>query len=462
MRRPHRRPEHRGSDAASGRIDPAVSFAGRRVQITTLGCRLNEAEAEEWAQQFRDAGFRVVDSDAPADLIVVNTCAVTQEAVRKSRRLLRRGQRANPRARLIVSGCLATLGDTAVSAGEGVDLVVANRDKDRLVQIALDTLRLPVMPELAIGDPAGALFARGRQRAFIKIQDGCRYRCTFCITTVARGAERSRSDAEIIGAIRRLVEQGIQEVVLTGVHLGGYGSDSGSRLSDLIAAILSESRIRRLRLGSLEPWDLGDAFWQLFEDPRLMPHLHLPLQSGSDRVLRRMARRCRTDTFARLVEQGRTRVPHLNITTDIIVGFPGEDAQDWNRTLRFAESMRFGHIHAFAYSPRAGTLAATMPDPVKGEILRARLGELHALAQRTKREVLEAAIGRRVEVLCEGNPDGEQSTLRFGYSPDYLPVHVAARVAMLGGNRLIAVELTGTTADGGALIGRPTDPEPRT
>ncbi|CRI65643.1 MiaB-like tRNA modifying enzyme [Thiocapsa sp. KS1] len=431
---------------------------GRRVHITTLGCRLNEAESEEWAERFRDAGFRVVDADSPADLVVVNTCAVTQEAVRKSRGVLRRSQRANPGARLIVSGCLATLGDSAVSAETGVDLIVANRDKDRLVEIALATLSLPAMPETAATDAAGALFARGRQRAFIKIQDGCRYSCTFCITTVARGAERSRTHAEIIRAIDRLVEQGIREVVLTGVHLGGYGSDLGSNLVDLVARILGETEIPRLRLGSLEPWDLGDAFWRNFEDPRLMPHLHLPLQSGSDRVLRRMARRCKTAEFASLVEQGRARVPDINLTTDIIVGFPGEDAEDWARTLAFAESMRFGHIHAFAYSPRVGTRAAEMPSRVDGKTQRERLDALRDIGLRMRHAVLREQIGRTVEVLCEGNPDGERRETRFGYTPNYLPVHVAAHEATIDGNALVKVALTGLDSEGRTLIGRPIDP----
>jgi threonylcarbamoyladenosine tRNA methylthiotransferase MtaB len=431
---------------------------GRRVHITTLGCRLNEAESEEWAARFRDAGFRVVDANAPADVIVVNTCAVTQEAVRKSRGILRRSQRANPGARLVVSGCLATLGDGAISAEQGVDVIVANREKDRLVEIALAALNLPAVSRTDATDVAGALFARGRQRAFIKIQDGCRYTCTFCITTLARGAEHSRPPAEIIGAIDRLVEQGIREAVLTGVHLGGYGSDLGSNLVDLVARILGETGIPRLRLGSLEPWDLGDAFWRLFEDPRLLPHLHLPLQSGSDRVLRRMARRCRTAEFASLVEEGRARVPDLNITTDIIVGFPGEDAEDWDRTLAFAESMRFGHIHAFAYSPRVGTRAAEMSSRIDSETKRDRLGVLRDIELRMRHAVLREQIGKTVEILCEGNPDGERRETRFGYTPNYLPVHVAAHEAAIDGNALVKVALTGLDDDGRALIGHPIGP----
>ncbi len=432
----------------------ANPLSRRRVRLHTLGCRLNEAELEDWAQRFQAQGFLIVDDDEPADLIVVNTCAVTQEAARKSRQILRRAHRTSPGARLIVSGCLATLEAETLAREAGIDLVVGNTDKERLVEIALTTLAIPAMPELAITDIASSLFMRGRQRAFVKVQDGCRYQCTFCITTQARGAERSRPPDETITAIRRLHQSGIQEVVLTGVHLGGYGSDTGSDLVRLVARILAETDIPRLRLGSLEPWDLPDVFWTLFADPRLMPHLHLPLQSGSDPLLRRMARRCKTGEFARLVDGGRAVVPDLNVTTDIIVGFPGETADDWRQTLEFAERMRFGQIHVFAYSPRAGTLAARLPGRVDAAVKRQRCQELQTLAGRMKEEVMREQIGRRMRVLCEGASDMEQSGVRFGYTPNYLPVQVMTDSFPPTGNRLLDVVLTGLDASGGRLLGQ--------
>lgn len=425
-----------------------------RVKLLSLGCRLNEAEAEDWADRFHARGCQVVGDEDPADLIVINTCAVTQQAVRKSRQILRRSQRVNPGARLIVSGCLAALESESL-AGEGVDLVVGNQDKDRLVEIALDALAIPSMPALATANDASPLFTRGRQRAFVKVQDGCRYRCTFCITTQARGEERSRPVAEAVTAIARLHRAGIQEVVLTGVHLGGYGSDTGGDLAALVSRILAETEIPRLRLGSLEPWDLPDDFWGLFADARLMPHLHLPLQSGSDRVLRRMARRCKTDAFARLVARGRALVPDLNVTTDIIVGFPGEDAGDWRQTLEFAEAMRFGHIHIFSYSPRPKTLAATLAGQVDAGTKRQRCQDLQALAVRLKTEVLQAQIGKRTWVLCEGSDAAARRSSRFGYTPNYLPVRVVAEASAIAGERLIDVMLTGLTADGDELASQP-------
>lgn len=427
---------------------------GRRVHVTTLGCRLNEAEAQDWSRRFQEAGMRVVDDGQPADLVVVNTCAVTMEAARKSRRLLRRHQRANPGAHLVVSGCLASLEQAPMAPSQGIDLIVPNHDKDRLVELALEHLRIPAMPELAANDADGALFARGRQRAFIKVQDGCRYQCSFCITTLARGAERSRAPERVIDVIKRLVARGIQEVVLTGVHLGGYGSDLDTDLASLIARILHETEVRRLRLGSVEPWGLQEPFWRLFENPRLMPHLHLPLQSGSDSVLRRMARRCKTTQFKQLLERARASVPSMNFTTDIIVGFPGERDEDWQQTLAFVESMGFGHIHAFAYSPRPGTAAATLPNQVPGPVRRERLASLLTLSSRLKRDILSKQVGRSASVLCEGDPASEPSATRFGYTPEYFPVQVHAPGADLSTNQIIEVELTGVDTTQGVLLGR--------
>ncbi len=425
----------------------------RCVKLLTLGCRLNEAELEDWARGFTHAGWQIVDHDHPADLIVINTCAVTADAVRKSRQLLRRQQREHPTTRLVISGCLATLDANAVARDIGVSLVVGNADKDQLVEIALASLDLPALPPLENSD-ADLIFARGRQRAFVKVQDGCRHQCSFCITTQARGAERSRPVATVIETINRLHQTGIQEIVLAGVHLGGYGRGARNDLATLIRHVLTDTAIPRLRLGSLEPWDLPDDFWSLFANPRLMPHLHLPLQSGSDVVLRRMARRCRRDEFVRLVEQGRARIANLNVTTDIIIGFPGETDDDWQQTLELVEAMQFGHIHAFSYSPRAGTLAAGFADQVDDATTRQRYQTLQSLARRMTTAVLRQQIGRRTTILCEG-ASGKMA-IRCGYTPNYLPVQIVADRPQLESSQLIEVILTGLTPDGAALIGIPT------
>ncbi|MGR9114848.1 MAG: tRNA (N(6)-L-threonylcarbamoyladenosine(37)-C(2))-methylthiotransferase MtaB [Gammaproteobacteria bacterium] len=394
------------------------------VHLKTLGCRLNEAELETWAQAFQKQGHGITRQPENADLIIINSCAVTQDAARKSRQLIRRIHRTNPDAKLVVSGCYATLNQEEAEQIMGVDLVVGNQDKDQLVAKTLAELNMDSMPAMSTEPGEVSLFSRGRQRAFVKVQDGCRYRCTFCIVTVARGEESSRPLRDVIEEINNLHRQGIHEAIITGVHLGGYGSDIDSNLSELIKAILAETTIPRLRLGSLEPWELPEDFFELFDNPRLMPHLHLPLQSGSDSVLRRMARRCKTEEFSAIAKQLRAKIPHFNITTDIIVGFPGESEQEWQDSLNFIEQTGFGHIHIFTYSRREGTKAATLPGQMSSEIKKRRSQQLHRLARSMQQAFFEANLGCEFPVLWESQTeiaaDGKQ--LIFGYTPNYLRV----------------------------------------
>ena len=426
-----------------------------RVLLKALGCRLNEAELEHWARGFRARGWDLAsdgEDDGAADLIVINTCAVTAEAARKSRQWLRRTRREHPGARLVLCGCLATLEAANLAASPDVDFLVNNTDKDRLVALAAAALDLPALPA-DNGGGAEALFARNRQRAFVKVQDGCRHACTFCVTTLARGPERSRPLQEVVTEVGRLADAGVREVLLTGVHLGGYGHGAGTDLAALVRAILAETAIPRLRLGSLEPWDLPDGFWDLFTDPRLMPHLHLPMQSGADGVLRRMGRRCKSAEFARLAAAGRAAVPALNLTTDIIAGFPGETAAEWSETLAFVAAMGFGQVHAFAYSARAGTRAATLPDQVDPATRAARVAELSTLAARLRTRVMSERIGTHAAVLREAAPRGGRSGDLFGYTPDYLPVRIDPHPHAPPVGEVMEVLIHTTEIDGTALRG---------
>lgn len=395
-----------------------------QIHLKTLGCRLNEAELETWAQAFQVQGHAITNEISTAQLVVINSCAVTQDAARKSRQLIRRIHRENPKAKLVVSGCYATLNAEEAQNLLGVDLVVSNKDKAQLVEKALQELTFETMPAMATEPAEIALFTRGRQRAFVKVQDGCRYRCTFCIVTVARGEEVSRAISDVVEEINTLHAQGINEVILTGVHLGGYGSDNGENIVTLIQAILEKTSIPRLRLGSLEPWELNDDFFELFKNSRLMPHLHLPLQSGSDAVLRRMARRCKTQEYLQLVNLLRSQNPHFNITTDIIVGFPNETEEEWQESFEFIKQCGFGHIHIFTYSPREGTKAATLPNPVPHEIKKQRSEQLHHLAQEMKQTFYLQNVGEKFEVLWEGQREilENGNVKMFGYTPNYLRV----------------------------------------
>lgn len=400
------------------------------IHLASLGCRLNEAELEQWTRLLTDSGHTLTSTPTDASTIVLNTCAVTTEAARKSRHLIRRLHRDNPTAQLIITGCYAHLSRAQIESLPGVSLVLDNLQKDFLVD------HIPPPPPAPPPDPptpANAAddwqpFAASRTRAFIKVQDGCRNRCTFCIVTIARGQERSRPLADIIAEVNDLHHRhGYQEVVLAGVHLGGYGSDLDCSLADLVDALLAHTTIPRIRLGSLEPWDIPPNFWTRWpaSGGRLCPHLHLPLQSGCDATLKRMARRCDTERFSALTADARAHIPHLSISTDLIVGFPGETDDEWTQTLSFIRTQSFSHIHLFTYSPRPGTTAARMRDHVPPATAQARMHQAQAAAQHMKRAHLEAQVGSMTEVLWEGEPtpSPDQSLWRWeGYTDNFLRV----------------------------------------
>jgi threonylcarbamoyladenosine tRNA methylthiotransferase MtaB len=420
------------------------------VHLKTLGCRLNEAELETWAQAFQKSGHHITRQVEAADLVVINSCAVTQDAARKSRHLIRRIHRDNPHAKLVVSGCYATLNPDEAATLLGVDLVVSNKDKNQLVEKALAELTMATMPAMSTEPGETSLFTRGRQRAFVKVQDGCRYRCTFCIVTVARGEEASRPVQAVVDEINALYAQGITEVILTGVHLGGYGSDLDSSLVRLITAILAQTAMPRLRLGSLEPWEFSDDFFAVLQNPRVMPHLHLPLQSGSDTVLRRMARRCKTEEFADIVTRLRAQIPHFNVTTDIIVGFPGETEQEWQDSVDFIRQIGFGHIHIFTYSKREGTKAAGLPDQIAPETKKQRSQQLHELANTMKQQFCQAHLGQTFPVLWEAYSEacGDDKKRVFGYTPNYLKVSGVVSAGESLENQTIMTRLVGLCDEG--------------
>ena len=293
-----------------------------RVRLESIGCRLNIGEIEAMARQLAAQGCRIAGPGEPADLCILNSCTVTAIAARKSRQLIRQLRRACPDATIVATGCYSELSPDEVRA-LGVDLVVPNSDKDRTVEILNSAGML--RPRGTEGDDVPSFRAEdpsARTRAFVKVQDGCDNRCAFCVVTVARGGGRSVSDSEVIREIDHLVELGYREVVLSGVHLGSYGHDLGDRrgLERLIRRILDETPLTRLRLSSIEPWDLDPEFFELYGDRRLLPHLHLPLQSGSDATLRRMARRTTRRDYRGLVTAARQAIPDVSISTDIMAG----------------------------------------------------------------------------------------------------------------------------------------------
>jgi len=399
-----------------------------KVYLEPVGCRLNEAENRSWSKGFQAAGHTVLSTPHDADLMVFNSCAVTSDAVKRSRQRTRKLHRVNPTAKLVMTGCYASLQPQEAASLAGVDLVINNSEKDDLVDIIAREFDLAAMPQLATEPGSSHVFAKRRTRAFLKVQDGCRNRCTFCIVTIARGEERSRSIDAIVTEIQRLEDEGYQEVVLTGVHLGGYGSDHGTSLTKLVQAVLERTRIPRIRLGSLEPWDLPDTFFSLWENARLCPHLHLPLQSGSDAMLKKMARRCSVEHYEHLASLARTVQPSMNLTTDLIVGFPTETDQHFAESLQAIQRIGFGHIHIFSYSPRMGTAAATMAGQLPRAVKRERSRIVHDVAATMKQQTLQQAVGQTRSVLWEHRTQTEDGLKHWqGYTDNFLRVHTATQ-----------------------------------
>lgn len=427
---------------SAGRI--CYSTRPMQIHLKTLGCRLNEAELEAWADEFEARGHTLSRDPAVADLVVVNTCAVTGEASKKSRQMIRRARRNNPAAKLVVSGCYASLDRDIKQAAPAIDLLIDNKNKDQLVETALRELDIEARPEPVVTPPAPGLFGRGRHRAFVKIQDGCRYRCTFCVVTIARGEEQSRAERDIIREVNEHGRRGVLEVVLTGAQAGGYGSDIDSSLYRLIARLLDETDMPRIRLGSVEPWALPDHFFTLFQNRRLLPHLHLPLQSGSDRVLRRMARRNRTAGFERLVDKARAEIADFNLTTDIMVGFPGETEAEWRASLDFIGQIGFSHLHIFMYSARAGTRAAGFEAQVPAEIKKQRSRELHELGRALRADWLQQQIGAESRVLWEQENDSGAWT---GYTDNFTRVLADERSAGSLENKITPVRIVAVDGD---------------
>ena len=430
-----------------------------RVFLDQLGCRLNFSENSSLAGRLSAAGHRIVGRPEDAHVIVLNTCAVTAQAARKSRQASRHLHKRNPNARIAITGCYATLAPQESAQLPGVELVADNQSKEML-----HTLLEPwsaqfsdpddldrIQPHGTPFSPAPAADDRGRTRAFVKVQDGCQNRCTFCIVTALRGDSRSRPTADVVREVQELVEKGYREAVLTGVHLGAYGRDlpgsAHTDLKELTAAILANTDIARLRLSSLEPWELADGFFDLWQrwPGRLCPHLHLPLQAGTDAQLRRMARRCTVASFRKLVADARAAIPDLIITSDLIVGFPGETDADFEEGLCFVEEMRFAHAHIFPFSARAGTAAAGFDGQVSKARKQERSRRMHQVAARTGQQERIRNVGTTRPVLWEGRgqqlPDQADKVLLNGLTDNYLRVMAQAPAGLDLGNKITPVRL---------------------
>ena len=424
-----------------------------RIRLETIGCRLNIGEIDAMARRLAAAGHRIARPGERAELCILNTCTVTSIASKKSRQLIRQLRSADPGAAIVVTGCDAELAPQEFLAA-GVDLLVSNADKDRLLEL-IQSSGILREPDL---DPEEATpFGPGestRTRAFLKVQDGCDNRCAFCVITIARGAGRSLSAESILNEVRSVRRLGYQEVVLSGVHLGSYGHDLGDNrgLQSLVKRILDETDVPRLRLSSLEPWDLDAAFFDVYASPRLQPHVHLPLQSGCDATLRRMARRTSNREFSNLVADLRSSVPDVSVSTDIIVGFPGESEEEFGQSLAFVEEMVFSRLHVFRYSRREGTPAADMPAQVPGPVAQERSRRMHQLGIELERGFNSRFVGCELEVLWETSEESGDGLRWSGLTPNYIRVTATTSPDEDLLNRITTTSITEVVP--GGVVGR--------
>ena len=411
-----------------------------KILLETVGCRLNQSEIETMARQFRSAGHEIVSNLSEADLVVINTCTVTARAASDSKQKARSAVRKGVHD-IVLTGCWVTQEPEDAMALPEVRKIIPNDRKSDLVGevLGLSSLNFDKTQPLRKLLPGHLR----RTRAFIKVQDGCDNHCTYCVTRLARGKGLSLGRDEVLTDIRSALAGGAQEIVLTGVHLGSWGQDNEAReshLKDLIQTILDETDIPRLRLSSLEPWDLDDEFFSLWQDKRMCRHLHLPLQSGSPGVLHRMARKTTPEVYSELVRNARKQIPGIAITTDLIAGFPGETEFEFSETVELVKDLNFSGGHVFNFSARPGTPAARMAGQVPSEIRKHRSAQLREILLNTAKSYAERFIGKTLKVLWESSSCQKDGWWQLkGHTDNFLIVR--ARFSQSHWNHIDRVEL---------------------
>jgi len=404
-----------------------------KVAFYTLGCKLNQAETESLAVRFNQAGFQLVSSGDKADIYIANTCTVTHIADRKSRHWLRLARRINPRALILATGCYAQRNNQELA--QLADIVVDNSEKEHLLALIQN------LKGMAEGETKQSqmLSATVRTRSLIKIQDGCRSYCTYCIVPKVRSNEYSLPASHIIDEVKQKVTLGYKEVVLTGTKVGTY-RDNGTDVKDLVQRILRETSINRLRLSSLQPSEISPEFLALWQDARLCRHFHLALQSGSESVLQRMKRSYSLDQYQRTVNLIKDTIPDAAVTTDIMVGFPGESDEEYEQSYSFCQQAGFANIHVFPYSPRPATAAAGMPAQIKDKTKQERNQRMLELSRSSRREFREKFFGQTMPVLWE-KETSRGSGIYSGLTGNYIRVFAHSEKSL--DNEITAVKLVG-------------------
>lgn len=407
-----------------------------KAALHNLGCKVNAYETEAMQQILEEAGYEIVPFSEYADVYVINTCSVTNMADRKSRQMLHRAKKQNPDAIVVGAGCYVQTKEAQALVDESIDIVIGNNKKHELVPLLREYeashRKMACVADINHEKQAYEELSLSRTaehtRAFIKVQDGCNQFCTYCIIPFARGRVRSRELPDVLQEIRTLAKSGYREVVLTGIHLSSYGVDNGESLLHLIEAVHELEGIERIRLGSLEPRIVTDAFAKrLSELPKICPHFHLSLQSGCDTVLSRMNRRYDTAEYEVGCALLRRYFEHPAITTDVIVGFPGETDEEFETTERYLERIHFYEMHIFQYSRREGTKAAAMPDQVPEAVKKERSEKLLALGHRMSGEFRQYYLGRQVTALLEEEFLYDGKRYYTGYTKEYVKVAVETK-----------------------------------
>ena len=433
---------------------PADATFRGTVAIRTQGCKLNQADSDMLARRFAAAGYRLVQSPAKADVFVLNTCTVTSTADSKARQALRAAARANPHALIVATGCYAQRSRDELSQVEGVSLVVGNTEKAELPAMVTALLeqrntganshpRVSSALDYSV-QPAANI---RRNRSMVKIQEGCDQVCAYCIVPKVRGRERSIPPESLVEQINQRVAEGCLEVVLTGTQLGTYGFDiPGATLTRLLERILAETAVPRLRVSSLQPQEINPRLLELWQDPRLCRHFHIPLQSGSDRILEMMRRRYTTGLFAEKVDLVRNTVPGSGVTADLIAGFPGETEAEFQESLAFATSMAFSDMHIFPYSPRPGTSAVYLSGPVSQPVKKARTAQLLAMAKEGFEAFRSYQLGQTHPVLWESSTRQDGGLKWRGLTGNYIRVYTHSRNNL--GNTITPARFEELTGDG--------------
>lgn len=407
-----------------------------KAALHNLGCKVNAYETEAMQQILEEAGYEIVPFSEYADVYVINTCSVTNMADRKSRQMLHRAKKQNPDAIVVGAGCYVQTKEAQALVDESIDIVIGNNKKHELVPLLREYeashRKMACVADINHEKQAYEELSLSRTaehtRAFIKVQDGCNQFCTYCIIPFARGRVRSRELPDVLQEIRTLAKSGYREVVLTGIHLSSYGVDNGESLLHLIEAVHELEGIERIRLGSLEPRIVTDAFAKrLSELPKICPHFHLSLQSGCDTVLSRMNRRYDTAEYEAGCALLRRYFEHPAITTDVIVGFPGETDEEFETTERYLERIHFYEMHIFQYSRREGTKAAAMPDQVPEAVKKERSEKLLVLGHRMSEEFRRYYLGRQVTALLEEEFLYDGKRYYTGYTKEYVKVAVETK-----------------------------------